>query len=74
MLAGGGAELLGELFFVAARWGLSIGLRAADTAAGQYQGMATTCVALTMMLSSVIMVSLLVTWACQAGTSSQASF
>ena len=41
--------------------GLSVGLRP-GTAAGQYQGMATTGTALTMMLPPVIMISLLITW------------
>jgi Major Facilitator Superfamily len=61
LFAGGLAELVGELFFVAALWGLSVGLRPSDSTAGQYQGVATTGLAATQMLSPVIMVTLLVT-------------
>jgi MFS family permease len=62
LLAGGAAELVGELWFVAALWGLSVGLRPGDGAAGQYQGMATTGIALATMLSPALMVGLVVTW------------
>jgi hypothetical protein len=61
LLCAGLAQLVGELFFVAALWGLSIGLMPPG-AAGQYQGMATTGVAVAQMLSPVIMIALLVTW------------
>jgi len=61
LVCAGLAQVVGELFFVSALWGLSIGLMPPDVA-GQYQGMAITGVAAAQMLSPIVMVALLVTW------------
>lgn len=61
LLCAGLAQVVGELFFVSALWGLSIGLMPPG-AAGQYQGMAATGMAAAQMLSPIIMIALLVTW------------
>ena len=61
LVCAGLAHVVGELFFVSALWGLSIGLMPPD-AAGQYQAMATTGIAAAQMASPIVMVALLVTW------------
>jgi hypothetical protein len=54
LLAGAAAHVLGELWFVAAAWGLSVSLMAPDRPA-EYQGVFATGEALAVMLSPALM-------------------
>jgi MFS family permease len=62
LLLGAGLILVvGELFFVAAQWGLSVALMPED-AKGQYQGMIATGVAAAQTAAPVLMTTLVVSW------------
>jgi MFS family permease len=56
-----GAHLTGELLFIAATWGLTLGLTPAGST-GQYQGAAATVQAATLMISPVAMTLLVAGW------------
>ena len=61
LLAGGLAHVAGELFFVAASWGLSIPLMPRD-AAGEYQGVFATGEATALLAAPVLMTTLVADW------------
>jgi hypothetical protein len=61
LLAAGALNVVGELLFVAASWGLSISLMPRH-APGQYQGMFATGEATALMLAPALMTLLVVTW------------
>jgi MFS family permease len=61
VLAGAGAHLVGELLFIAAKWGLTLGLTPAGST-GAYQGMAAATQAAAQMFSPVLMTLLVVSW------------
>ncbi|GAA0371120.1 MFS transporter [Microbispora corallina] len=58
VLAGVGVHVVGELYYVAAQWGLSLGLMARD-AEGQYQGVTATTEAATVALGPAVVTTLL---------------
>jgi hypothetical protein len=58
VVGGVGAHVLGELYYVAARWGLSLGLMV-NNAEGQYQGVAATTEAAAVALGPAIVTTLI---------------
>lgn len=61
VLTAAGAHLAGELWFIAAKWGLTLDLTPGGRT-GQYQGAAATSEAAAQMLSPVLMTVLIGTW------------
>jgi hypothetical protein len=61
LLAAGALNVVGELLFVAASWGLSISLMSSRSP-GQYQGMFATGEATALMIAPALMTLLVVTW------------